>query len=276
MHKRSIIWELSREKLIELVTKHNSLNDILLELGFTPASGGGYKTLSERLKLENIDTTDLLERSKKLRAEKSSGNNRTPFDIFFSKGRYRCTKSLKKYLLEKGLIENKCSKCNRNAEWEGLPLSLQLDHINGDNTDNRVSNLRMLCPNCHSQTETFGGGIRKFDRTKRKVSKEVLEHLLKENTLEETARITRTSNITVSKLIKFYGIEYVKKTARPKPLKFEIDAVRLAKLVETNSMEDVGKMFGVSSNSIRSRCRKLGVDFPKGRVGGYWKKNKIT
>lgn len=49
-----------------------------------------------------------------------------------------------------------CAVCNL-SEWLGRPLVLQLDHINGINDDNRIENLRLLCPNCHSQTETYGG-----------------------------------------------------------------------------------------------------------------------
>lgn len=54
-------------------------------------------------------------------------------------------------------MEYKCACCGNTGEWNGRPLVLQLDHINGDNCDNRLENLRFLCPNCHSQTDTFAG-----------------------------------------------------------------------------------------------------------------------
>lgn len=63
--------------------------------------------------------------------------------------------SLKKIIIINKLIEYKCIKCENSGIWEGKKLFLQLDHINGIRNDNRIENLRFLCPNCHSQTETF-------------------------------------------------------------------------------------------------------------------------
>lgn len=75
-------------------------------------------------------------------------------------------KTLKKYLIE--FVGEKCSCCGIPPTWAGQPLSLQLDHIDGNSDNNHLSNLRLLCPNCHSQTCTFAGksGNKKKD-TKR-------------------------------------------------------------------------------------------------------------
>jgi endogenous inhibitor of DNA gyrase (YacG/DUF329 family) len=62
--------------------------------------------------------------------------------------------ALKKYLIEK--FGEKCSECGQESSWNNKPLVLQLDHIDGDSDNNFPSNIRMLCPNCHSQTENFG------------------------------------------------------------------------------------------------------------------------
>ena len=69
------------------------------------------------------------------------------------------------------LLEYKCSTCNIDS-WNGKKLVLELDHINWNHTDNRLENLRFLCPNCHSQTDTFRGRNKNSWRVK--VSDEVI------------------------------------------------------------------------------------------------------
>lgn len=70
--------------------------------------------------------------------------------LLLGKSRY----NIKLRLLKAGILTNRCEECGL-SEWRGKPLSIQIDHINGVRNDNRLENLRMLCPNCHSQTETF-------------------------------------------------------------------------------------------------------------------------
>lgn len=64
---------------------------------------------------------------------------------------------LRNRLIKEGYLENKCSICGLFPIWNNQNLTLQLDHINGKKYDNRIQNLRLLCPNCHSQTSTFSG-----------------------------------------------------------------------------------------------------------------------
>jgi len=73
---------------------------------------------------------------------------------------YRST--VKRRLLQEGILQNRCDECGL-MEWRGRPISIQIDHRNGIRDDHRFENRRMLCPNCHSQTETFGA------RNKRKI-----------------------------------------------------------------------------------------------------------
>lgn len=75
----------------------------------------------------------------------------------------RALRTIKRHLLEAGILLNVCEECG-TSEWRGKPLSIQIDHRNGIRDDHRFENLRMLCPNCHSQTDTFGARNRKRKR----------------------------------------------------------------------------------------------------------------
>jgi hypothetical protein len=79
--------------------------------------------------------------------------------------------TIKRHLLKAGIIVNRCDLCGL-SEWRGHPLSIQIDHVNGIRDDHRLENLRMLCPNCHSQTDTFAArNIRKSNGQSRVVQR---------------------------------------------------------------------------------------------------------
>jgi DNA-binding CsgD family transcriptional regulator len=80
----------------------------------------------------------------------------TPMSELLVAGTYRDRNNLKLRLLKEGLKQDRCERCGLD-EWHGVPLSFALHHINGDRLDNRLENLELLCPNCHSQTDTYSG-----------------------------------------------------------------------------------------------------------------------
>jgi hypothetical protein len=77
-------------------------------------------------------------------------------EILVEESKYTSSKDLKRRLFKSGLKEKRCEHCS-NTEWMGKTIPLQLDHINGIRNDNRIENLRVLCPNCHALTPTWGG-----------------------------------------------------------------------------------------------------------------------
>lgn len=90
--------------------------------------------------------------------------------LLVSDSHLRNPTGLKKRLLKTGKLKNECYLCGLGPTWQDQPLTLHLDHVNGVKQDNRLENLRILCPNCDSQTSTYCGKnkslVRKLDRKK--------------------------------------------------------------------------------------------------------------
>lgn len=130
-------------------------------------------------------------------------------DIINGKHPQYSTNILKKRLLREHIKENKCDKCGIE-EWLGEPIVIELDHIDGDNSNHLLKNLRMLCPNCHSQTANYRG------RNKKKSTKITVSDIDLITALKETSNI-RQALITVGLIPK--GANY----KRAKRLKFLIE-----------------------------------------------------
>lgn len=134
--------------------------ETLKKLGYDPR-GRNYATLRKRLVQWEIDTSHWLTlsqlRGRHLRGKARSDRTTIPLDqLLVQHSTYTNTVRLKTRLLRQRLIHNKCYECGI-VEWCGRPIVLQLDHKNGINNDHRLHNLRLLCPNCHSQTDTYCG-----------------------------------------------------------------------------------------------------------------------
>jgi hypothetical protein len=86
-----------------------------------------------------------------------------PLELYLVRGRRTNRTHLKGRLLSAGLKDNRCEECGLTS-WRGVPLSMALHHVNGNGDDNRLENLRLLCPNCHAQTPNFSGRNRRVQR----------------------------------------------------------------------------------------------------------------
>ena len=141
-------WDI--EKVRKAVAENTCYNDTLRDLGI-PVRGRNADTLKNKIKEFNISTAHFTFVSKnKGKTQKKS------VEEYLKKGTTIKACKLKLKLLEVGLKENKCEICGC-SEWLGKKLVCQLHHIDGDNTNNELSNLQILCPNCHSQTENYCG-----------------------------------------------------------------------------------------------------------------------
>lgn len=140
--------------LIEAVRNNKSVAAVIKKLGLKPA-GGNYQTVNNKIKELNLDTSHFTGQGWNIGLKFKPIIARSLEDILVKESNYQSYK-LAKRLIKKGYKECKCEKCNL-TEWLGKPIKLELHHINGIHTDNRLENLQLLCPNCHSYTDNYRG-----------------------------------------------------------------------------------------------------------------------
>lgn len=160
----SPVWTVDRETLAAAVESSNTFKETLEKIGIEVLVGHYYKSLEKRCREEGIDFDSLRLRSQDTHRKRVSiltEAHRIPLDELLQADSPYERHIVKNAILKNKVIENKCGKCGLFGEWQGEPISLVLDHINGINNDHRIENLRFLCPNCHSQTKTFAGRNKK-------------------------------------------------------------------------------------------------------------------
>jgi len=235
--RTSPIWTLNKNEMQELLNKSSSFVEVLKALNLE-AYSGNHRTLKERIKLDSLNVEILVEKRKE-NIRKLSIKKKIPLSEIMVENSNYGTNHLKSRILEEGLLKYLCEKCGNNGSWEGARLVLQLEHKNGSSKDHRLENLCFLCPNCHSQTATYAG----------------------KNSSAKKSRIC----IECKGETKGMGKMCRKCASQKQPEKFFVTKEELQDLVKKYPMAKLGQMYGVSDNSIRKRCRKLGVEWYKPR-----------
>jgi hypothetical protein len=151
------LFKYTEQQLREAVRSSTSMRQVLQKLNVAPY-GGNYDVLRKAIKHFKLDVSHFLgqawNKGKKLPTRVTTEryiSNELPVQSY----------KLKRRLLEEGYFQPICARC-KNTTWLDQAIPLELDHINGNNKDNRLKNLRLLCPNCHALTTTY----RSRNRTK--------------------------------------------------------------------------------------------------------------
>jgi hypothetical protein len=204
----------TKETLQKAVSESTSYGEVLSSFSLREA-GGNYKLLKDYISIWNIDTSHFpsaSERAKKIIAPKA-----IDLSLVMTENSSYHRSHLKERLYKENIKQRTCEMCDQGEIWNGKKMSLILDHINGIFNDNRLENLRIVCPNCNATLDTHCG----------------------KNTKKKPQLKT----------------EYIKKNRSfPKPEQRKVERPSYEVLLEeikSNSFLAMGRKYGVSDNAIR-------------------------
>jgi hypothetical protein len=274
------------EIFIEAVKASKNIAEVLTAIGIG-ANGNYYGSCRNKIKRMDLDTSHFTKTTTKKPREVKDLKS-----LLILSENYYCTSRLKKRLLNEKLLENICVICKNTGEWQNKRLVLHLDHVNGNNKDNRLENLRLLCPNCHSQTETYCA-----KKDKESIFENNCENCKKVIAVDKRYcktcfSIRNVNNPTVSA---YANVNYFCKnncgqrcsikdsyclkcapqfTVVPHPTKITWpDKETLRTLVWEKPSQQLSKELGVSDKAIEKHCKKYGIEKPP---RGYWQIKKAN
>lgn len=247
----AIIDNFTKDELEQIVKESHSYKEVISKLGYSTNCGANNVTLKNRLEKYNIDITHFSSQPKQSKIKRNKEN-------VFCENSTATQRTLRRWFVKGNYIDYRCSECGLEGFWNGKELKLQLDHINGDNKDNRIENLRWLCPNCHSQTETFCG-----KHLKKKVDKPIIINTTSVIDITKEEKSSKKKNYCID-----CGVEIslgadrcvsccnLNRRKVKRPSKEEL----LEKLIELGgNFTEAGRHYNVTDNAVRKWCKSYNL-----------------
>jgi hypothetical protein len=222
------------DQLVAAVQTARSVSDVLRQLGLRPA-GGNHRSVAVHIERLELDTSHF--RPAQAMAAALRSEARPLADVLVAGSTYS-RRRLKERLYASGLKERRCELCGQGETWRDRRMSLILDHINGIADDNRLENLRIVCPNCNATLETHCG------RRSRNPLVEVACAGCEEPFTPRRRTQRYCSRLCGSRASKPGPRPAIRRARRPP---FD----ELLRLIEAEGYSAVGRRFGVSDNAIR-------------------------
>ncbi len=235
------------QDLTKAVQGNKSIAGVLRDLGLS-VTGGNYATIHKAVERFGLDTSHWTGQAH-LRGKTHSHVKPRPLsEVMVKNSTYpRCP--LKARLFKEGILKNECSECGQGPEWKDKTLVMVLDHINGVNNDHRRENLRMLCPNCNSQTPTFCG--RNVPRKPPNTCPcGVKIHRGSARCTPCAAKVRAIRRFGALRKPRIKGKPRQRKAVRP-------DRVTLEAQIEEHGYCGTGRLYGVSDNAIRKWLKSM-------------------
>lgn len=249
----------TEEDLKKAVENSLSISDVCRKVNIRPV-GGNYKTIKNKLKEFNIDYSHFTGQGWNVGDRFRQVNITKPtIELLVENSTYSSYK-LKNRLLKDGFKEHICECCKR-TEWLGGIIPLELHHIDGDNTNNKLNNLMLLCPNCHTFTDNYRGKSKTISRQS-ELKKEKynnfkkLEREPKFFTVKEKRFCETCGNEILNKSKKYCSVDcYDEYKSRNIPNKEEL----ILKIEEFGGLTQTGRYYNVSGNTISKWCKKYRI-----------------
>ena len=228
------IYKLSDEQFVELLKNSSTISEVLFKLGYSvKGNSWGFAKIRQRMSDLNLDGSVF--KGKSPITKYGSLHKVNASDILKPNCKH-ARSVLRRYVIKNNLIPYRCAICGC-VEWQGRTLSLELDHINGINNDNRIENLRFLCPNCHSQTTTYGSRNQQRNDSEYEISDDLRDLIeteyRKRNNIKQVSAALGIRRRVVNKVVSESGL---KKSNQKYVIRYDKDwneIARYGSLIET-------------------------------------------